>query len=332
MYKSQLDTLLKASKPPRISFLYGDNFLINYYSKRIAKLLGSEEKHTFYFDEYHSPTINALLCQSSLFSSSSLVVLKLNQKISKTDIALFLQSLSSNTQNALIVEYYQASSKSAADYVRDCKSLAGYFKHPKIPNIAEVRFYELKAHECMEFMRARSKELALKADDRILQQILSLQNNDLALSLNELEKFVLYGQKPIEPNDVDMLCDGIASFSIQELCYALMDKKPFVKMLQTLYEEGVNEIAMISEIQRFFYQLFLFYAYIKTKGKADVNEILGYKPPAEILEHLMKYCILFRESEYICIFELLSTWRYEVSKGRAKQSPYILIKIQELIR
>ena len=86
-----------------------------------------------------------------------------------------------------------------------------------------------------------------------------LQNNDIALALNELEKFVVFAGKPIEPSDVNLLCDGIASFSVEELCCTLMEKKPIVEMLQSIYEEGINEIAMISEIQRFFYQLFLFF-------------------------------------------------------------------------
>ncbi|MCH5313065.1 MAG: DNA polymerase III subunit delta [Helicobacter sp.] len=337
MYKSQLDTLLKQSAP-RVSFLYGNSFLVGYYSKKIAHCLKSEEKTTFYFDEYHLPSINALLSQSSLFGNSSLIIVKINHKLPKTDIDTYLHSLAHNPHNALIIEYYQAPNKTDADYARDCKTCAGYFKNTKIfkdnpqNSIIEVRFFEPNMSECMGFMRERSKELGLNTDDKILRHILELQNNDIALSLKELEKFVIYAGKPIEPSDVNLLCDGIASFSVSELCYAIMDKKPFIEMLQSIYEEGVNEIAMISEIQRFFYQLFLFYASIKINGKADAKEILGYAPPTHIIEHLTRYCIRFRETEYIAIFELLSTWRYEVSKGKSKQSMWSLIKIQEMIR
>lgn len=336
MYKSQLDTLLKQSAP-RISFLYGDSFLVGYYSRKIAHCLKSEEKTTFYFDEYNANNINALLSQGSLFGSSSLVVLKINHKLNKADIELFLTSLSHNTQNALIIEYYQASNKSDGDYARDCKICAGYFKNPKIPkdSIVEVRFFPPKIDECMGFMRERSKELGLIADDKILGYILGLQNNDIALSLNELEKFVIFTgaeSRPIEPNDVNLLCDGIASFSVEELCHTLMEKKPIIKMLNTIYEEGINEIMMIGEIQRFFYQLFLFFAFIKIKGRPDAKEILGFSPPAHIIERLSRYCIRFKETQYIAIFELLSAWRYEVSKGKSKQSMSTLIKIQEMIR
>ncbi|WP_334085714.1 DNA polymerase III subunit delta [Helicobacter typhlonius] len=333
MYKDKLDTLLKQSAP-RVSFLYGNSFLVGYYSRKIAHCLKSEEKITFYFDEYNTNNINALLSQGSLFGSSSLVVLKINHKLNKADVGLFLESLCHNTQNALIIEYYQAPNKSQTDYARDCKVCAGYFKHPKIPkdSLVEVRFFEPTIGECMEFMRQRSKELGLKANDKILNQILLLQNSDIALALSELEKFIVYKDKPLEPNDVNLLCDGIASFSVSELCYAIMDKKPFIEILQSIYDEGINEIAMISEIQRFFYQLFLFYAFIRIKGTPNAKEILGYPPPPDTAIRLTRYCIRLREIEYIAIFELLSSWRYEVSKGKQRQSMNTLIKIQEMIR
>lgn len=333
MNKAQLDTLLRQN-PPRASFLYGDSFMVGYYSRKIANALQSEEKNTFYFDEYNSVNINTLLSQGSLFGTSSLVVLKLNHKLPKADIELFLHSLCANTHNALIIEYYQAQNKASGDYMRDCKSIVGYFHQPKMPkdSIVEVRFFEPNMKERMGFLQERSKELGLKIEDRILNQILSMQNNDIALALNELEKFTIYAGKNIDISDVNLLCDGVGSFSTEELCCAVMDKKPFIHILQNIYEEGINEIMMIGEIQRFFYQLFLFFAYAKSYGSINAKEILGYNPPTHITERLSRYCIRFKEAEYIQIFELLSLWRYEVSKGKSKQSMSALIKIQEMIR
>lgn len=333
MNKSQLDTLLKQTAP-RASLLYGDGFMVGYYGKKIAHALQCEEKNTFYFDDYNTISVNTLLSQGSLFGTSSLVVVKVNHKLPKSDIELFLQSLLTNTHNALIVEYYQAQNKSLSEYMRDCKAVAGYFTQAKMPknSVIETRFFEPNMAECMELLRMKSKELQLNIHDRILHQILSIQNNDIALALNELEKFVLYKHRAIEIDDVNMLCHGMGSFSIEELCCAIMDKTPFLHILHNIYEEGANEIAMIAEIQRFFYQLFLCFAYAKIHGTINAREILGYMPPAHIIERLSRYCIRFKETEYMRIFELLSQWRYEVSTGRAKQSMFALIKIQALLR
>lgn len=341
MYKNELDSLLRQS-PPRVSLLYGDEFLIGHYARKIAQALKSEEKVSFYFDEYSVTGVNALLSQGSLFGGSSLVILKLNQKLPKADVELFLRSLESNTQNALIVEFYQSSSKSNADYAKDYKVFAGYFKKLEKRKfgkneVVDVRFFKPNTSESMNFMRARSKELGLMIEEKLLAYILLLQNNDLSLALNELEKFVILKQDKyshtITPSDVNLLCDGLASFSVEELCHKLMEKKPFVQMLQSMYEEGVNEIAMISEIQRFFYQLFLFFAFIKIKGPPiNAKEILGFIPPDEVTNRLSRYSICFKETEYMRIFELLSQWRYEVSKGKSRQSMNVLIKIQEMIR
>ena len=68
MNKAQLDTLLKQT-PPRASFLYGDSFMVGYYGKKIAQSLKSEEKTTFYFDEYNNVSVNTLLSQGSLFGT-----------------------------------------------------------------------------------------------------------------------------------------------------------------------------------------------------------------------------------------------------------------------
>lgn len=335
MYKSQLDSMLQR-KSPRAALLYGDSFYTQHYSHIIATTLKSEEKHSFYFDEYDMKAVNALLSQSSLFGTQSLIVIKTQAKLPKSDIDIFLESLSHNPHNALIIEYYQASSKSDADYARDCKTLAGYFKHTNLKDeIVEVRFYPPNMGECMQLMRARSKELQLMADDKILNSILALQNYDIALSLKELEKFLIYtgkNAKAIEPSDVNLLCDGIASFSIEELCIHLMEKRYLPTIMNTIYEEGINEIMMIGEIQRFFYQLFLFFAFIKLKGYPDPKAILGYTPPTHKSEQLARYCIRFKEAEYIQIFELLSQWRYEVSTGKTRHSMMALIKIQALIR
>lgn len=341
MYKSELDTLLRQSAP-RVSLLYGDEFLVGYYSRKIASVLKSEEKVSFYFDEYSVNGVNALLSQGSLFGGSSLVVLKIHQKLPKADVELFLQSLEANTNNALIVEFYQAQNKSNGDYTRDCKAFVGYFKKPEKRKfgkneVVEVRFFKPNMTESMNFMREKSKGLGLVMDDRMLAYVLGLQNNDLSLALNELEKFVILGQerrsKAIEIQDVNLLCDGLASFSVEDLCQRLMEKKSFTHILHSMYEEGVNEIAMISEIQRFFYQLFLFSAFIKIKGPPiNAKEILGFTPPEAIVSRLSRYSICLREAEYMRVFELLTQWRYDVSKGRSKQLMNVLIKIQGMLR
>jgi len=332
MYKSQLDTLL-AQNAPRASLLYGDSFLVGYYSQMIADGLKNEEKMTFYFDEYNFVTINTLLSQNSLFGSSSLVVIKTIDRLKKSDIEQFLESLSRNTQNALIVEYYQSTSKSNAEYMRECKTFSAYFshKHLKSNELVQTRFFEPNASERMGFMRQRCEELGLNADDKVLSYILELYNDNVALALNELEKFVIFKEHVINTNDVSRICNGVASFSIEELCVQLMEKKPILTMLQSIYDEGINEMAMISEIERFFYQLFLFYAFVRLKGRADAKEILGFAPPTHIVERLSRYCMRFKEAQYAEIFEALSYWRFEVSKGKSKQNFTTLIKIQEMI-
>ena len=123
MYKRELETYLK-SKIPKISFLYGESqFLINYYSKKIASLITTnpEDKYKFYFGEYDALSISELLNQSSLFGDSSLVIIRADKKLPKKDIDSFKKAIESNPNNSLIIEFYQSGSKSQFEYMQDCR-------------------------------------------------------------------------------------------------------------------------------------------------------------------------------------------------------------------
>ena len=334
MYKKELDSLL--SKPnhlPRAYLLYGaSEFYIAHYGSKIAKLLlagqGAEgqEVQRFYFEECDINQIYTLLSQNSLFGDKSFLLLRLDKKLDKKTCEKLLGALANNMENALIIEFYASSAKSSAQYMQDCRAFVSNFKSPKIP-VAEVRFFEPSLSECMQILQERTKELniALKTED--LRYILELQNNNIAIALKELEKFCIgvnsSETKQIESQSVRFLSEGVASFSVEELTCAIMEKKPFLKILQTIYEEG---------IERFFYQLFLFFSYIKTKGAPNAAEILGFSPPRHIIERQSRYCISLREQDYAKIFELLNQWHVECMSGKSKNGMTTLIKIQAMLR
>lgn len=343
MYKKELDSLL--SKPnhlPRAYLLYGaSEFYIAHYGSKIAKLLlagqGAEgqEVQRFYFEECDINQIYTLLSQNSLFGDKSFLLLRLDKKLDKKTCEKLLGALANNMENALIIEFYASSAKSSAQYMQDCRAFVSNFKSPKIP-VAEVRFFEPSLSECMQILQERTKELniALKTED--LRYILELQNNNIAIALKELEKFCIgvnsSETKQIESQSVRFLSEGVASFSVEELTCAIMEKKPFLKILQTIYEEGIDEMSLIREVERFFYQLFLFFSYIKTKGAPNAAEILGFSPPRHIIERQSRYCISLREQDYAKIFELLNQWHVECMSGKSKNGMTTLIKIQAMLR
>lgn len=345
MYKKELDSLLLKPNPPRAYLLYGaSEFLIHHYGKKISTLLAQgQEITTFYYDECEPDSILSMLTQDSLFGGDTFIVLKVDKKFDKKTCEKFLNALVKHPNNALVIEFYIASSKTDAQYMQDCRAFAQSFKNPNM-QVAEVRFFEPSIQEGLEFLRARCKEIGIEIHSQDLRYILELQNNNLAIAYKEIEKFSIglksqntdsksqsQPTKFIDTQSVRFLCEGVASFNTEELNCAIMEKKPIVKILQTLYEEGVNEVALVRDVQRFFYQLFLFFAYIRTKGAPDVGEILGFNPPKAIIERQSRYCMKLKERDYIEIFDLLNSWDLEAKSGKSKNSTTILMKIQAMI-
>ncbi|WP_394954080.1 DNA polymerase III subunit delta [uncultured Helicobacter sp.] len=336
MYKKDLDSLLNRPNPPRAYLLYGaSEFLISHYGSKIATLLSSgQEVQRFFYDECDVEHIHSLLSQNSLFGGDTFILLKLDKKLDKKSCESLLKAIESNPNNALVIEFHISSAKSEAEYMQDARTFASAFKSSLA---VEVRFFEPSVQESMEFLGAYAKRLGLEIHTQDLRYILELQNGDLSIAHKEIEKFCIgldsqSGVRRVSSEEVRFLCEGIASFSVEELFCAVMDKKPFMKILQNIYEEGTNEVMLVRELQRFFYQLFLFFSYIKTHGNLNASEILGFNPPKHILERQRKYCLYFKEADYIEIFDLLNRWDRDAKSGKSKNSLTTLIKIQAMLR
>lgn len=338
MYKKDLDSLLAKPNPPRAYLLYGaSEFLITHYGAKIAHLIAKDQEvQRFFYDECDVEHIHSLLSQNSLFGGDTFILLKLDKKLDKKSCQSLLSAIESNPNNALIIEFHISSSKSDAEYMQDCRAFASAFSGGNTP-VAEVRFFEPSLQESVEFLHARARELRLEMHTQDLRYILELQNNNLSIAYKELEKFCIgiHTQddiRQVSSEEVRFLCEGIASFSVEELFCAVMDKKPFVRILQNIYEEGTTEVMLVRELQRFFYQLFLFFSYIKTHGTLNASEILGFIPPKHILERQRKYCLYFKETDYIEIFDLLNGWDRDAKSGKSKNSLTTLMKIQAMLR
>ncbi|RDU71473.1 DNA polymerase III subunit delta [Helicobacter brantae] len=331
MYKKDLDLYLQKSTP-QASLLYGEeNFWIGYYSKLIAQRITTPENiMTFYYGDYNYSQVFDLLNQSSLFGDSTLVVLKIDKKISKKELGNFLEAMKKNPNNSLIIEFYKSDSKSVGEYGRDFKEMAGAFKGE---GVVEVRFFELKAMEAQTFLVQRAKELGINIHPRNLSRLLEMQNWDLSIALKELEKFTLYS-KEIEEDDILRLCSDLGSFEVEDLIQALLRRKDVMKIYARLEEEGVDDMSLVSAISSHFYKLFLIFSYMRAYGKVEIKEALGYVLPNHIADSLTQEALAVREDQYRKIFEVCLRWRQTIMSGKAKiLNPLIALgEFQEILR
>lgn len=329
MYRKDLDSLLKKSSP-RATLLYGESdFLIHYYSLKIAKqITDAANKTTFYYSDYDFRAVMDILGQSSLFGDESLVVLKLDKKLPKKEIDSLLNAIAHNASNSLIVEFYRSSSKTNAEYSQDFRTFASAFKGD---GVIDVRFFAPNFYESLALLKERANELNLKVEDRLLGIILDLQNNDLGIAYNELEKFTIF-DTPISIDDIHRLCYGLGSVSIDELYNAIFDKKDAWDILQKIQEEGLDDMEILRDMERYFYQLFLFFAYIKSNGSPNAKDILGFAPPQMVVDKIAARSIRIKEGGYQNIFEIFRKWRNASMRGEKNFSLSVLIKLQAYIR
>lgn len=331
MNRQQLDKFLDSSIP-QASLLYGEcPFWIEFYSQKIAsKITKPENMVKFYFGDYDYVQIFDLLSQSSLFGDSTLVILKIDKKISKKELQSFLDALKKNQSNSLIVEFYRNDSKTPSEYARDFREMAGTFKGERC---VEVRFYEPNLRESQMLLAQRANELGIQIDMRNLMHLLHIQNGDLSIAFKELEKFV-YFDRPIAEGDVSELCSALGSIEIEDLLEALLTRKDVMRIYARLEEEGLDEMGMLGAISNYFYKLFMFFAYIRSNGKTDAKEILGYVPPLFVVEKMTREAMSLREVQYKAIFECLIGWRMKIftTRGKTGNAIVALQKLQEILR
>ena len=315
MYKKDLDLYLQKSTP-QATLLYGEGeFWIGHYSRLIAQRITTPENiMAFYYGDYNYSQVFDLLNQSSLFGDSTLVVLKIDKKISKKELGNFLEAMRKNPSNSLIIEFYKSDSKSTGEYGRDFKEMAGAFKGE---GVVEVRFFELKASEAQTFLVQRARELGINIQPKTLSQLLEMQNWNLPTALKELEKFTLYS-KEIELEDVFRLCSDLGSYEVDDLIQALLRKKDVMEVYARLEEEGVDDMSIVSAIGSHFYKLFLIFSYVRAYGKMELKEVLGYNPPNHIADSLRQEALAIREDQYRKIFEVCLRWRQNIMGGKAK--------------
>ncbi|MCI7766219.1 MAG: DNA polymerase III subunit delta [Helicobacter sp.] len=332
MYKRELDSKLASNTEIRAILLYGeDSFLVGYYGEKIAQEILKKdcEKNSFYFSEFDFNSAMACFSQGSLFGGESLVWIKADKKIPKKQLDLLIAALEKNGSGYLILEFYQAENKSAAEYSLDCKALAGSFKGK---NIYEVRFFSLSAGEAFGILREYANGFELKISDFSLRKILEQQNYDLGLSVAELRKYTIFDSE-INAENIENLGYSLGSVDYEEILELIFDRKPYNNLLEKFLEQGFEEIPLIAEIQKYFFQLFLFSSHIKLYGNATSEEVLGYKLPVNLLEKKKRRAIQIGQERFLKIFCVLNRWHEDSIRGITKGNGFLrtLIKIQAIL-
>lgn len=268
MYKSDFDKALKQNSVSNMFLFYGENsFLIDYY---INMLIDKPDAIIlkFYFDEYNFGSAKAHLSQPSLFGDTSILIIKAQKKVPKKELDTLYALCEQNNQNIFIYAYF------GEDH--------SYYKDAyKKQNIMNVRFFNPSNVEALNILRDRSNQLNLKIDNFTLNHLLNLQNQDVALAYNELEKLTILN-KEITQKDCDRLVFGLSEMNLNNLIDSLMTKKDFKLELENLLDHSYNEVEILGAINKYIAQLYMCNIYIRANATLNIAEVLGYNPPKHI--------------------------------------------------
>ena len=328
MYKNEFKKLIR-TKIPNATLLYGEcKFSIESQSKELQEAMQNADVFKFYFNEYEAKGISEILSNPSLFANKTLVVLKIDSINSKllSDIKNFLNLIKKTPSSYLIIEFYN--NGDSAKYNANTKSLSKLFNNSEF---VFVRFFKLKHSEAIEILIENAKELKLNINSKNLAYLYETQKQQIELCISELGKLAIFDNE-ISKNDIDEICYGVYTNSIEELCEALINRKNYIQIAKRLEDEGILQGEIISFMQYYFYRLFLFFSYIKLNGNVDSKAIIGHVLPRDIEEKYTKYAIKLKIQDYLKIFVILSDWLLKVRKEGEKNYFGNLINLNEVFR
>lgn len=323
MKRQELDTLVRQGKPPRAVMLYGEShFLIERYTKQLSNI---EDPNilTLYFDEYTPAAAKAHLSQGSLFGGRNVLIIKTEKKLPKNDLAALLELVRKNPDNRFIYAYYGSDFKKSATSAFTAKTGG-----------AAIRLFRPFPSEARQIVLAEAAERGIDLEPYAASHLLESQNGDLALSVNELDKFALLEGR-IGVKEIDELVYGVAEVKVDQLIDALLNKEDFTPLLQRLSESGEDEIRLLTALSNHVAQLYLFYASIRLNGTADSAKILGYKLPPRIEQERSRQSLRFKQRHYTLLMRLLADTelRMKSAGGGSKNALLIstFLKVQSLI-
>ena len=326
MYKNEFDNLLKQNKTFSAYMFYGQStFLIDYYTDLVAKSLGNpDEIEKLYFDDFDFKYAKDKLLQSSLFTSNNILVIKLEKKLNKKEVTTLIEACNINPDSKVIFSCMDDG---------EFKTMSGYFT--KKLDAVSVRMFSPFPNEAIRLIENNAKQLNMKYEVSALNNLYFMHRQDLSLCINDLNKLAILDEI-ITPDLVYKHCFGIGAVNFEDFLHNLISASDISLDLETLLEEGMNEIYLLNQITSFVQQLFMISSYIRVYGSANAKEILGFTPPKNIWEKKSRLAMNIKPEKFSEIIDYLLEIELDLKSSKiSNQNLYLqacLRKISVLIR
>ncbi len=307
MYKNEFDKQLQNNIIYSAYMFYGQSsYLCEYYAQIVANSLAQDKEdiEKIYFDDYDFKYLKDKLLQSSLFSSSNIVLVKTEKKLPKKEVDELILACNTNKDSKIIFVCLGDS---------DFKTMANYFS-PKT-NSVSVRMFNPSNYEATQLLQKEAQKLNVSYEVSALNHLYFMHKQELNLCVNDLKKLAVLG-KTINQSLVNEQCFGIGNISFEDFLHNLLLGKDISDDLEQILEEGINEIYLLTQITSFVQQLFMISSYARTIGQANPKEILGFIPPKDIWAKKSKLAINIKPQVYEEILEYLLDVELELKSSK----------------
>ena len=326
MYKNQLDSLISSNNLPKSILLYGEEFYTNFYMKQMLPLITSSDNVlSYYYDEYDFVSAKNFISQPSLFGDINLLYIKGDKKIPKKELDVLVDIAFKNDISYFYYEFL-GEDKIAKEVTRS------FGKKKK----AEfVRFFKPNMGESISLLTNRSREIGLEIDSYALRELLKIQNDNILLCHNELDKLLLINKK-VEAKDIVEHVYGMGEMVLDDFIIKLLGKNDVRDDLRSILESSSSdEIRVLNAVTNFITMLLSFNIYIKAHGTYDVREILGYPLPPFLAKQRAELSIKINLETYKNILKHLLESEYMLkTEPNIDKNSYLyasLIKLQALL-
>ena len=322
MYKNELDTHIRNKSISNSFIFFGESsFLIDMYTKMLTNIEDANRLN-FYYDEYDFPLAKAHLSQGSLFGDRNILIIKSEKKVPKKELEILFEFCEKNPDNIFVYAYYGSDHKTYNNKKAFAKS-----------KTMSVRFFHPKDYEAQNIILNIAQEKSVNIDKYTVAHLLGIHNGDVALAVNEIDKFAIY-DRAITTKDVENLVSGLGEVNLEDFMKKILQKKDFRDDLQTILEHGEDEIRLLTAFTAYMTQLYMFNIYIRVNGAPNALDILGYPAPKFVVEEKSQLSLKFKPKTYLKLHELLLESELKMKSLHIDKSAILLstlIRVQKLL-
>lgn len=323
MYSRDFEMKILSQKtPPNFWLFFGDDkFSMEYYADAFLEKFPTENLKKLYFEEWDAQEAAGHLEGAGLFGSNSVLRAKFESKPKFKELQKVVEKCYNNRDNIFVCEVYSPLSKSEIE--NEMKAVFG-------ENFLRL-FVPDSAQKALASLRLAAKKCGVKADDAALVRIYELQNEDLFLSVAELNKVATL-REYVDLEAVNELVFTQNVISFQQFFNSFLNQNDIGgKSLLFLQEINGDEVRFFKRLFREFYFLFRIFAAMQISPQFSFKEAIGYEPPISIANELKRNATKLNLRDYRRVFAFLNEAELNLMTKRDKILLTLMLELKMIL-